>query len=76
MDAVDKALGVCFLLMIIGAVGFAVVDLFEEEQPAEVRLNNTEYGSIEVIDVRGCQYVLWHNGYGSDMEHFEKCKNH
>ncbi len=30
---------------------------------------------IEIIKVRDCEYVLWHNGYGSDMEHYEGCEN-
>jgi hypothetical protein len=30
---------------------------------------------IEIIKVRDCEYVFWHNGYGSDMEHYEGCTN-
>lgn len=77
MDAFDKAIVVCIIIMLIGFVMLAFADMMEDpQQDSEVQLNNTEYGSIEVIEVRGCQYVLWHNGYGSDMEHFEGCKNH
>lgn len=32
-------------------------------------------GTIEVIKVRQCEYVLWHHGYGSDMEHYGGCSN-
>ena len=31
--------------------------------------------NTEIIKIRNCEYVLWHNGYGSDMEHYEGCKN-
>ena len=31
--------------------------------------------SIEIVKVRDCEYVLWHKGYGSDMEHYEGCQN-
>ena len=30
---------------------------------------------IEIVKVRDCEYVLWHNSYGSDMEHYEGCEN-
>ena len=30
---------------------------------------------INIVKVRNCEYVLWHNGYGSDMEHYEGCQN-
>lgn len=30
---------------------------------------------IEIVKVRECEYVLWFNGYGSDMEHYEGCEN-
>ena len=30
---------------------------------------------INIVKIRNCEYVLWHNGYGSDMEHYEGCQN-
>ncbi len=33
------------------------------------------YETCEIVKVRNCEYVLWHNSYGSDMEHYEGCKN-
>lgn len=34
-----------------------------------------ESGRLEIIKVRDCEYVLWYNGYGSNMEHYEGCQN-
>ena len=31
---------------------------------------------IEIIEIDGCEYLLWHNSYGSDMEHHVGCNNH
>jgi hypothetical protein len=42
----------------------------QEEFKEEKYISNTE-----IIKVRNCEYVLWYNGYGSDMEHYEGCKN-
>ena len=30
---------------------------------------------INIVKVRDCEYVFWHNGYGSDMEHYADCNN-
>lgn len=30
---------------------------------------------LELVKFNGCWYVLWHNSYGSDMEHHEGCTN-
>ena len=30
---------------------------------------------LTIVKVRNCEYVLWHNGYGSDMEHYGGCAN-
>jgi hypothetical protein len=30
---------------------------------------------LVIVKVRNCEYVLWHNNYGSDMEHYEGCQN-
>lgn len=35
-----------------------------------------KYGDyLEIATVRDCKYVLWYNGSGSDMEHYEGCTN-
>lgn len=34
------------------------------------KLNQTQ-----IVKIRNCEYVFWHNGYGSDMEHYEGCEN-
>lgn len=30
---------------------------------------------INIVKVRDCEYVFWHNGNGSDMEHYADCNN-
>ena len=45
------------------------------KRPTNVKRELYE-NNIEIVKVRGCEYVLWHNGYGSDMEHYEDCNNH
>lgn len=35
----------------------------------------SNFGDIEVVEIDSCEYVIWHNGYGSDMEHHEGCNN-
>ena len=47
----------------------------QNSKELETYLSKGEYESIEIVNVRNCEYVLWHNGYGSDMEHYEGCKN-
>jgi hypothetical protein len=39
------------------------------------RKKESEVDGLEIIKVRNCEYVLWFNNYGSDMEHYEGCKN-
>lgn len=35
-----------------------------------------KYGfNVSIATVRDCKYVLWYNGSGSDMEHYEGCTN-
>lgn len=29
---------------------------------------------LQIVEKGGCEWVLWHNGYGSDMEHHRQCK--
>ncbi len=29
---------------------------------------NDEYEYIEVVEIEGYKVIMWHNGYGSDME--------
>lgn len=40
-----------------------------------ISTRSASYRSLEVVEIDGCQYVLWHNSYGSDMEHHGNCKN-
>tara|TARA_R110000787_G_scaffold284293_1_gene397857 strand:+ start:1510 stop:1752 length:243 start_codon:yes stop_codon:yes gene_type:complete len=47
----------------------------QNNKELETYVSNGKYESIEIVKVRNCEYVLWHNGYGSDMEHYEGCKN-
>ena len=47
----------------------------ETQNNKELELYISKYATIELLKVRNCEYVLWHNGYGSDMEHYEGCKN-
>lgn len=37
--------------------------------------SNSDGHYLEIIMVRDCEYVLWHRGYGSDMEHYAGCTN-
>jgi len=50
-------------------------ELEKNSKELETYLSKGKYESIEIVKVRNCEYVLWHNGYGSDMEHYEGCKN-
>ena len=34
-----------------------------------------KYGAITIIVVDGCEYVLWYQVAGSDMEHHAACNN-
>jgi hypothetical protein len=36
---------------------------------------NDEEWDLQIVKVRDCEYVLWHNWAGSDMEHYEGCDN-
>ena len=46
------------------------------EQKIQEDIEKEKYTSnTEIIKIRNCEYVLWHNGYGSDMEHYEGCTN-
>lgn len=56
------------LLIIISF--FGCKDRQREQSSKEFYSNN-----IEVVKVRNCEYVLWHNSYGSDMEHYAGCSN-
>ena len=47
----------------------------EKQNNKELELYISKYATISIVKVRNCEYVLWHNGYGSDMEHYEGCKN-
>ena len=47
----------------------------ETKQNTKEEIKEEYKGGIEIVKVRSCDYVLWHNGYGSDMEHYEGCKN-
>ncbi len=49
----------------------------QNEKPAGERYQSaTGYKwDLEILKIRDCEYILWHNGYGSEMEHYEGCKN-
>ena len=42
---------------------------------AQVYLSAYSGLAVEIMKVKDCEYVLWHNSYGSDMEHYEGCNN-
>jgi hypothetical protein len=47
----------------------------QSKSNAETYETKARYKDIEIVKVRDCEYVLWHNSYGSDMEHYEGCEN-
>ena len=47
----------------------------ETQNNKELEIYISKYATIQLVKVRNCEYILWHNGYGSDMEHYEGCKN-
>lgn len=45
-------------------------------QKAEViHIDLNRYAEFQIVKLRNCEYVLWHNGHGSDMEHYAGCTN-
>lgn len=63
------------LLVLIGL--FSCIQTQENEPPTGEFYYTAARGSgpLEIVKVRDCEYVLWHNGYGSDMEHYADCSN-
>lgn len=69
-----------FLTLIISACGkeyeSTVTDQPTREFYNTTNPNNREAkGDVEIIKIRDCDYVFWHNSYGSDMEHYQGCLN-
>ena len=63
---------ICYLLL--STVACATKE-GNTDQQVDANTSNVPYKGIVVIKVKDCEYVLWENGYGSDMEHYEGCKN-
>lgn len=52
-----------------------VSDRPKEISVVDVTTDDPHYSAkLSIVTVGECQYVLWHHGYGSDMEHYGACK--
>ena len=49
-----------------------VIEYYDDNYIPDFDCENCD---INIVKVRDCEYVLWHNGYGSDMEHYADCSN-
>lgn len=48
----------------------------QEKDEREMYISDPKFkADLQILKVRNCEYVLWHNSYGSDMEHYEGCNN-
>lgn len=83
MKKIIKKQGIYLLcIILVGVIVYCGNKLQQNINQARKNSNKERYKSnfvkkinIETIKVRNCEYVLWHNGYGSDMEHYEGCEN-
>lgn len=74
----------CFVFCIV-AIGSAIwANIYYNEriqsQQGEIVVTenqspNFKDQNISIVKVGKCQYVLWYNGYGSDMEHYGACEH-
>ena len=64
------------LVAVLSSCGTEPKENIEQEiDNREIYIVDGTYDEVQIIKVRNCEYVFWHNGYGSDMEHYEGCNN-
>jgi len=65
------------LVAVLSSCGDETKENIEQEKDnREMYISNPKWkADLQIVKVRNCEYVLWYNGYGSDMEHYEGCKN-
>lgn len=71
------ALLVFFALFALGvALGVAGCEVVSPAKSVDVKQGSPHYNEkLSIVKVGECQYVLWHNDYGSDMEHYGACEH-
>jgi hypothetical protein len=47
----------------------------KEETITKEVLRVNQYTEVEILQVKGCEYIFLNNGYGSDLEHYAACQN-
>jgi hypothetical protein len=62
------------LLCIVGCLPDSHPDS-NYQQSRQKRLKMEIQNDLHIVKVGKCQYVLWYNGYGSDMEHYGACEH-
>jgi hypothetical protein len=73
------------MFFIFGALGFAVAAItisytfFRNKHPIKkesaTQAQPVRNGTIQVVKVKDCEYVLWDDYSGVAMEHYEGCQN-
>ena len=64
------------LVAVLSSCGTEPKENIEQEiDNREIYIVDGTYDEVQIIKVRNCEYIFWHNGYGSDMEHYEGCNN-
>jgi len=73
-----KVLIACIIYLFLVVTFFSCggeIEQEEKETPGEFYSSHKLIEDIQIVKVRDCEYVLWHNGYGSNMEHYAGCNN-
>jgi hypothetical protein len=61
------------LLLVVGCLPSSHKDSSYQQKRAKT-LTAAEKNDLRIVKVGKCEYVLWYNGYGSDMEHYGACE--
>jgi hypothetical protein len=64
-----------FAFVVLGFVFLAFATSSDETQEKrKQQRHRNALQELQLVEFNKCEYVLWHNGYGSDMEHHGQCK--
>ena len=73
---IENFMRIVLLISVVSCLLFSCGDeRNSEERFGEIYYQKSRYEYIEIVKVRDCEYVVWRNSYGSDMEHYEGCQN-
>lgn len=53
----------------------SVKEKLKKSNEIPIEVFETEYNTLGIVNIRGCDYLLWFNSYGSNMVHCGDCSN-